>query len=86
MRAFEFPEYDTPVYLGKKAVVLGGGNVAMDSVRTAKRLGAEESTIVATQSYWAESRLSIRRETLGTRVEPLSIYSWTRWLGQEDKL
>jgi glutamate synthase (NADPH/NADH) small chain len=50
MRAFEFPEYDTPVYLGKNAVVLGGGNVAMDSVRTAKRLGAKESTIVYRRS------------------------------------
>ena len=34
-------EYDTPIYLGKKVVVVGGGNVAMDAVRTAKRLGAE---------------------------------------------
>ncbi len=50
MRAFEFPEYDTPVYLGRNAVVLGGGNVAMDSVRTAKRLGAKESTIVYRRS------------------------------------
>jgi glutamate synthase (NADPH/NADH) small chain len=50
MRAYEFPEYDTPVYLGKNAVVLGGGNVAMDSVRTAKRLGAETSTIVYRRS------------------------------------
>ncbi len=50
MRAFAFPEYDTPVYFGKRAVVLGGGNVAMDSVRTAKRLGAIESTIVYRRS------------------------------------
>ncbi len=50
MRAYDFPEYDTPVYLGKNAVVLGGGNVAMDSVRTAKRLGAETSTIVYRRS------------------------------------
>ncbi len=50
MKASEFPEYDTPVYLGKNAVVLGGGNVAMDSVRIAKRLGAEESTIVYRRS------------------------------------
>jgi len=41
MRAYEFPEYDTPVFLGKRAAVIGGGNVAMDSVRIAKRLGAE---------------------------------------------
>ena len=34
-------EYDTPIYVGKRVVVVGGGNVAMDAVRTAKRLGAE---------------------------------------------
>jgi len=50
MRANQFPKYDTPVFLGKKAVVLGGGNVAMDSVRTAQRLGAEEATIVYRRS------------------------------------
>jgi glutamate synthase (NADPH/NADH) small chain len=50
MRGFEFPEYDTPVFMGENAVVLGGGNVAMDSVRTAKRLGAEKSTIVYRRS------------------------------------
>jgi len=50
MRAFAFPEYDTPVYKSRKAVVLGGGNVAMDAVRTAKRLGAEEATIVYRRS------------------------------------
>lgn len=50
MRAYDFPEYDTPVFLGKKAVVLGGGNVAMDSVRSAQRLGAEEATIVYRRS------------------------------------
>ena len=40
MRAYD-DEYDTPIYVGKKVVVVGGGNVAMDAVRTAKRLGAE---------------------------------------------
>jgi len=50
MKAYEFPEYDTPVFLGRKVAVLGGGNVAMDSVRTAKRLGAESSTIVYRRS------------------------------------
>ena len=40
MHAYD-PEYDTPIYLGKKIVVVGGGNVAMDAVRTAKRMGAE---------------------------------------------
>lgn len=50
MKAYEFPEYDTPVYLGKRAAVIGGGNVAMDSVRTAKRLGAEPAIIVYRRS------------------------------------
>lgn len=40
MHAYD-EEFDTPIYLGRKAVVVGGGNVAMDAVRTAKRLGAE---------------------------------------------
>ena len=39
-------DYDTPVFLGKQVAVIGGGNTAMDSVRTAKRLGAEKSMIV----------------------------------------
>ncbi len=40
MRAYD-EEYDTPIYVGKRVVVVGGGNVAMDAVRTAKRLDAE---------------------------------------------
>lgn len=44
------PESDTPVVFGKKVVVVGGGNTAMDSVRTALRLGAESATIVYRRS------------------------------------
>ncbi len=50
MRAYDFPKFDTPVYLGRRAAVIGGGNVAMDSVRTAQRLGAEKATIVYRRS------------------------------------
>lgn len=39
-------DYDTPVFLGKNVAVIGGGNTAMDSVRTAKRLGAERAMII----------------------------------------
>lgn len=44
------PESDTPVSRGRKVVVIGGGNTAMDAVRTAKRIGAEEATIVYRRS------------------------------------
>ncbi|MBQ2897595.1 MAG: NADPH-dependent glutamate synthase [Clostridia bacterium] len=46
MKAYKFPEYDTPVYLGKNVAVVGGGNVAMDAARCAKRLGAEKVFII----------------------------------------
>jgi len=41
MRAHLFPEYDTPLKVGKKVLVVGGGNVAMDSARVSRRLGAD---------------------------------------------
>ncbi|UCC59174.1 MAG: NADPH-dependent glutamate synthase [Candidatus Bathyarchaeum sp.] len=50
MKAYLFPEYDTPIRLGKKVAVIGGGNVAMDSARSALRLGAEEVLIVYRRS------------------------------------
>ncbi len=46
MAAYEFPKADTPVLVGRRVAVVGGGNVAMDSVRTAKRMGAERAFIV----------------------------------------
>ncbi len=46
MKAYEFPKSPTPVRVGKRVAVVGGGNVAMDAARTAKRLGAEEVYIV----------------------------------------
>ncbi len=46
MRAYLFPEYDTPVKVGKTVAVVGGGNVAMDAARTALRLGAERVMIL----------------------------------------
>lgn len=45
MRAYKFPEYSTPTKKAKKVVVVGGGNVAMDSARVAKRLGADVTII-----------------------------------------
>jgi glutamate synthase (NADPH/NADH) small chain len=50
MKAYLFPEYDTPLVAGKDVVVLGAGNVAMDSARTALRMGAEKVRIVYRRS------------------------------------
>ncbi len=50
MKAYLFPKYDTPIVLGKNVAVIGGGNVAMDSARTALRLGADNVYIIYRRS------------------------------------
>ncbi|MEG0218186.1 MAG: FAD-dependent oxidoreductase, partial [Raoultibacter sp.] len=45
MKAYQFPTYATPIYAGTHCVVVGGGNVAMDAARTARRLGAEVTVV-----------------------------------------
>ncbi|MDP2731427.1 MAG: NADPH-dependent glutamate synthase [Dehalococcoidales bacterium] len=66
MKAYKFPEYDTPVSIGKKVAVVGGGNVAMDSARSALRLGAEEVYIVYRRSA---AELPARREEVENAEE-----------------
>ncbi|HOA40623.1 MAG TPA: NADPH-dependent glutamate synthase [Halanaerobiales bacterium] len=61
MKAYKFPEYKTPVKLGKKVAVIGGGNVAMDSARTALRLGAGEVSIIYRRS---KNELPARKEEI----------------------
>lgn len=50
MKAYRFPEYETPIRRGRRVVVIGAGNVAMDSARTAVRLGAEEVALIYRRS------------------------------------
>lgn len=50
MKAYLFPEYDTPIVRGQRVATIGGGNVAMDSARSALRLGATESLILYRRS------------------------------------
>ncbi|HEX2866861.1 MAG TPA: NADPH-dependent glutamate synthase [Ignavibacteriales bacterium] len=61
MKAYRFPEYDTPVFncRDKNVAVFGGGNTAMDAVRTAKRLGAKNAYIIYRRS---EVELPARKE------------------------
>jgi glutamate synthase (NADPH/NADH) small chain len=66
MKAYKFPEYDTPVKVGKKVAVVGGGNVAMDSARCALRLGADEVYIIYRRS---EAEMPARREEVENAME-----------------
>jgi len=61
MRGYEFPEWDTPLYRAKHAIIVGGGNTAMDAVRTARRLGAEQASIVYRRS---EAEMPARNEEI----------------------
>ena len=61
MKAYKFPEYDTPIVKGKNVAVVGGGNVAMDSARTAMRLGADHVYLVYRRS----------RDEMPARVEEI---------------
>jgi glutamate synthase (NADPH/NADH) small chain len=75
MKAFKFPEYDTPIRVGERVVTIGGGNVAMDCARTSLRLGCKESVILYRRS---DAELPARREEVhhakqeGVRFELLA--------------
>ena len=66
MKAYDFPNNHTPVRVGSKVVVVGGGNVAMDAARTAKRLGAEDVYIVYRRGM---DELPARNEEIHHAVE-----------------
>ena len=84
MKAYLFPRVDTPIPHGRNVVVLGAGNVAMDSARTAMRLGAEKVTIVYRRSRAempARSAEIHHAEEEGLHFELLS--NPVRYLGDE---
>ena len=85
MKGYKFPEYDTPVYVGKNVAVLGGGNVAMDAARSAKRLGAENVYIVYRRG---KDELPARKEEVEHAEEEGIVFRLlenpTRILGNEE--
>ncbi|AQS58507.1 NADPH-dependent glutamate synthase [Desulforamulus ferrireducens] len=85
MKAYCFPEFDTPIKIGKKVAVLGGGNVAMDAARTALRLGAEEVYIVYRRSR-AElpARLEEVEHAEEEGVKFLFLTNPTKYLGNDE--
>ena len=85
MKAYKFPEYDTPIALGKNVAVIGAGNVAMDSARTALRLGADTVKIVYRRSRAempARAEETHHAEEEGVQFELLT--NPVRFIGNED--
>lgn len=84
MKAYKFPEYDTPIRRGKKVAVVGGGNVAMDAARCALRLGADEVHVVYRRS---REEMPARREEAENAMEEGIIFDFltnpTRFTGDE---
>ncbi len=66
MHAHEFPKYDTPIHIGERVMVVGGGNVAMDAARTALRIGAKEVIVVYRRS---RKEMPARLEEIGHAEE-----------------
>jgi len=85
MKAYLFPEYDTPVKVGRKVGVIGAGNVAMDAARCALRMGAEEVSIIYRRS---EAEMPARADEIenakeeGVKFELLT--NPTRIFGSKD--
>ncbi len=84
MKAYLFPEYDTPIARGKDVAVFGAGNVAMDSARTAMRLGADRVRIIYRRSR--EEMPARAAEIHHAEEEGIEFYLLTapiRFLGDE---
>ena len=84
MKAYQFPEYDTPVYAGKRCVVVGGGNVAMDAARTAKRLGADVTVVYRRGRDEMPARAEEIHHAEQEGIEFQLLTNPTRILGDED--
>jgi len=84
MKAYMFPEYDTPIVRGKNVAVFGAGNVAMDSARTAMRLGADRVRIVYRRSRdEMPARFAETHHAEEEGVEFFLLTAPTRFLGDE---
>lgn len=87
MKAYKFPNYDTPVFdcEGKNVAVFGGGNTAMDAVRTSKRLGAKNAYIIYRRS---EVEMPARKEEVHHAkeegIEFLILTNPTEFIGDEN--
>lgn len=78
------PESDTPILMGKNVAVIGGGNTAMDSVRTAKRLGATRAMIIYRRSQdEMPARLEEVKHAKEEGIEFLTLHNPLEYIGDE---
>ncbi len=82
MRAYD-EQYDTPIYVGQRVVVVGGGNVAMDAVRTAKRLGAEATIVYRRSEAELPARVEEVHHAKEEGIEFRMLTNPTRVIGDE---
>jgi glutamate synthase (NADPH/NADH) small chain len=82
MRAYD-DQYDTPIYVGQRVVVVGGGNVAMDAVRTARRLGAEATIVYRRSEAELPARLEEVHHAKEEGIEFRMLTNPTRVLGDD---
>ena len=82
MRAYD-ESYDTPIYVGQRVVVVGGGNVAMDAVRTAKRLGAEATIVYRRSETELPARVEEVHHAKEEGIEFRMLTNPTRIIGDE---
>jgi len=83
MKAYRFPEYDTPIKVGDRVIVIGGGNVAMDSARSALRLGGNVTVLYRRTEEFMPAR---REEVINAKEEGINfifLASPIRFLGDE---
>ncbi len=84
MKSYRFPEFKTPIHIGKRVVVIGGGNVALDSARCALRLGAQSVCVVYRRS---RAEMPAREEEILNATEEGVAFKFrvapTRFIGDE---
>jgi glutamate synthase (NADPH) small chain len=86
MKSYKFPSTDTPVHVGKNVAIIGGGNVAMDSARSALRLGAERVTLIYRRSR--EDMPARHEEVLNAEEEGVQfkfLAAPTRFIGEDEQ-
>jgi homotetrameric NADPH-dependent glutamate synthase len=83
MKAYKFSEYDTPLLVGKTVGVIGAGNVAIDSARSARRFGAEVYILYRRTKEYSPAREEELRHALEEGIHFMELVAPTRILGED---